>query len=198
MNRQRCGFWMTRCKVASKSRRKVSPSSGCRCSYHCAAASNSSSASGWLTTGSIKPGADVAEGILHRLAGDFALGDFAGTPVNDFKPFGFVGQIGFGFEAGNQFACDEGALVPWQFQRLMGNFFSHDAHGQTVVESGREFNWLYAFASSGSASPSASGSRAPAFFSAGDSAVSFSAAANSAVKRPPLKSVLRKNSHVEG
>ena len=57
---------------------------------------------------------------------------------------------------------------------------------------------LHALASSGSASVSVAGSRAPAVFSAGDSAVSFCAAANSAVKIPPLKSVLRKNSHVEG
>ena len=61
---------------------------------------------------------------------------------------------------------------------------------------------FYAFASSGSASVSslASGAPTPAVLSAGDSAlaVSFCAAAQSTVKRPPLKRVLRKNSHVCG
>ena len=48
------------------------------------------------------------------------------------------------------------------------------------------------------ASPSGTGSRAPAVLSAGDSAVNLAAAAKSAVKRPPLSRVLRKNSQVEG
>src|SRR5690349_486840 len=58
---------------------------------------------------------------------------------------------------------------------------------------------LHAFASSGSLSFSASSSRRPASFSAGDSdTVSFIAPTKSAVKRPPLRRVLRKNSHVCG
>src|SRR5665213_2016390 len=59
---------------------------------------------------------------------------------------------------------------------------------------------VHAFASSGVSSGSASSSRTPAFFSAGDSAgtVSFAAPANSAVKRPVLNIVLRKDSHVVG
>src|SRR5882724_11938456 len=59
---------------------------------------------------------------------------------------------------------------------------------------------FHAFASSGVSSGSDFSSRAPAFFSTGDSAgaVSFAAPTNSAVKIPVLKSVLRKNSKVVG
>src|SRR5271155_4119257 len=57
---------------------------------------------------------------------------------------------------------------------------------------------FHTFASSGLDSVSGSGSRAPAALSAGDSAAIFSAPTKSAVKMPVLKSVLRKNSHVDG
>lgn len=59
---------------------------------------------------------------------------------------------------------------------------------------------FHAPASSGFSPASGSASRAPASLSAGDSAgaVSFAAVTKSAVKMPPLNSVLRKNSHVEG
>jgi len=59
---------------------------------------------------------------------------------------------------------------------------------------------FHAFASSGVSFAPVSSSCTPAFFSTGDSAgaVSFAAPANNAVKIPPLKSVLRKNSHVVG
>src|SRR6185312_13225926 len=65
-------------------------------------------------------------------------------------------------------------------------------------------NTSHAFASSGVAawpsSASDSSARAPATLSAGDSAgaVTFIAATNKLVNSPPLKRVLRKNSHVCG
>src|SRR5665213_2629072 len=95
---------MMRLKVNSKSSRKASPSPQLRCSYHWAAASSSSSASGWLTTRGMKAGADIAERFFDRLARDLAFGNFPRTAVNHFLPFHFSGRINFGFEAGNQFA----------------------------------------------------------------------------------------------
>src|SRR5581483_3702146 len=61
-------------------------------------------------------------------------------------------------------------------------------------------NDAYFHASASCGSVSASGSRAPAVLSAGDSAdeVNFSAATNNAVNNPPLNNVLRKNSSVDG
>jgi len=62
---------------------KASP--GCRSSYQSAALFSSSSASGWLTT-CMELGANVPNGFLYRAAGDLALLDLAGAPVNDLVP----------------------------------------------------------------------------------------------------------------
>src|SRR5439155_27005767 len=88
-------------KVRSNWSRKASPRPGCRSSFHSAAASSSSSASGWLTT-RLELVADVLDDLLHGAANDFALLDLAGAPVNDFLPLRFGVRVHRVAEAGNE------------------------------------------------------------------------------------------------
>src|SRR5438093_1133972 len=109
---------------------KASPRPGCRSSYQRAAASSSSSASGWLTT-RMELGADVLNDLLHRAATDFAFVDFAGAPVNDFLPLGFGVSVHSVVEAGNELTGQVRPVLRRQGQHF-GHFSRSNAHALTV------------------------------------------------------------------
>jgi hypothetical protein len=98
--------------------------------YHCAPASNSWSASGWLTT-CMELGANVPNGFFRRTASDLAFFDLAGPSVNDFLPSRFSVSVHGVVETGDESMGQIGPVLFWQSQRL-GNFFSHSAHAGTI------------------------------------------------------------------
>src|SRR5437667_9537198 len=97
-------------KVRSNWSRKASPRPGCRSSYHNAAPSSSSSASGWLTT-RMELFADSLHDLAHRVASDLALLDFTGTPIYNVLPQGFRVGIHDVVEAGDELARQERTIL---------------------------------------------------------------------------------------
>src|ERR1035437_9335456 len=112
--------------VRSNWSRKSSPKPGCRSSYHRAAASRSSPASGWLTT-RMELVADVLNNLLHRVATDLAFLNLAGAPVNDCVPLRFRVSIHGVIEARDELPGQIGPILFRQGQHF-NHFFSRNAH----------------------------------------------------------------------
>src|SRR3954468_22313635 len=123
--RHRSGSATMRLNVRSNWSRKSSPSPGCRSSYHKAAASSSSSASGWLTTG-MELVADVLDNLLHWAATDFAFLDFARAPVDSVLPQRLGVALHGIIKAGDELTGKERPVSLWQRQHL-GYFFGSNA-----------------------------------------------------------------------
>src|SRR5664279_4745837 len=124
--RQRSGSATMRRSVRSNSSRKPSPRPGCRSSYHNAAASSSSSASGWLTT-CMKFGANVLDSFRYRTAVDLSGFYLTGTAVNDVLPLRLGVRVHGIVEAGNELSSQVSPVRLRQGQHF-GDFFSDYAH----------------------------------------------------------------------
>ena len=170
-------------------------------SYQSAAASNSL----WnfrMRMTRMEPGPNVPHYLRLWTGVHPAPGHLAGAPVNDFISLRLGVRVHGVIKAGNELAGQTGPVLLRQAQRFARNFFGDNAHGQKVVQTA-------------TVQPCFTPSLPPALprlpfhlpararrrscrRATRRAQSAFSAATNSAVNSPPLMSVLRKNSQVDG
>jgi hypothetical protein len=75
--------------------------------------------------------ANLLDNLFHRTPTDFSLFDFAGPPVDDFKPQRFSIKVHGFVKACDKFSCEERPVLFRQGQHF-GHFLSGNAHAARI------------------------------------------------------------------